>query len=155
MHANYGRRHLLAERAKKNGVMIQFQYTGGLSIGILKGYYLDILPLLEDGSGSANPQGEPVATTFDEGSNNGFTNYNRIVGYSGFGKGFNDIKIQPGINGNISFQFDWSNQDSFIKALEGGFHADIYFWDVPVMVSNNRFYYFSVYVGVLLGKKRN
>ena len=27
IHGNYGRRHLLAERAKKNGVMIQFQYT--------------------------------------------------------------------------------------------------------------------------------
>ncbi|MCB0501274.1 MAG: hypothetical protein KDD32_01220 [Bacteroidetes bacterium] len=152
-HANYGRRHLLAERARKNGVMVQFQYTGGISLGILKGYYLDIIPLQDDGS--VDLDRPPVETGYVEGSDNGFTNFNRIVGYSGFAKGFGDLGFQPGLNANISFQFDWSNQDSFIKALEGGFHADVYFWNVPIMVSNNRFYFMSVYVGILLGKKKN
>ena len=146
-YGNYGRRHLLAERARKNGVMVQFQYTGGVSLGILKAYYLDISPL-------GAPNETPVATKFEEGVDNGFTSYNRIVGYSGFGKGFGDLKFQPGLNANISFQFDWSNQDNFIKALEAGFHADVYFWNVPIMVSNNRFYFISVYVGILLGKKK-
>lgn len=152
-HANYGRRHLLAERARKNGVMIQFQYTGGLSLGILKGYYLDIIPVQDDGSPDFDSP--PVETGYEEGSGNGFTNFNRIIGYSGFGRGFRDLGIQPGLNTNISFQFDWSSQDSFIKALEAGFHADVYFWNVPIMVSNNRFYFMSVYVGIMLGKKKN
>lgn len=153
IHGKYGRRHLLAERDRKNGVMVQLQYTGGVSLGLLKGYYLDIFPLLENG----NPDygAVPVPTKYDEDVDNGFTAYERILGYSGFGKGFGDLKFQPGVNGSLAFQFDWSSQDSFIKALEAGFHADIYFWNVPVMVSQNRFYYLSVYVGILLGKKLN
>lgn len=150
--AKYGRRHLLAERARKNGVMIQFQYAGGLSLGILKGYQLEIYPM-EDGVTLFN---EPTQSTgYDEDVNNGFTDFSRILGASGFGKGFGDLGIQPGLTGNVAFQFDWSNQDSFIKALEAGFNADIYFWNVPIMVSQNRFYYLSVYVGFLLGKKKN
>ncbi len=154
-HGSYGRRHLLAERARKNGVMVQFQYTGGISLGITKGYQLNLYQLRSTNSTIIDRSLPTVATGYEEGVNNGFTDFSRIQGYSGFGKGFNDLGFQPGLNGNISFQFDWSNQDSFIKALEAGFHADIYFWNVPIMVSNNRFYFFSVYVGILLGKKKN
>ena len=152
IHGKYGRRHLLAERAKKNGVMIQFQYTGGISLGLLKAYYLEVYP---EEDGVIQFDQAPVSTKYEEGVDNGFTEYNRILGYSGFGKGFGDIKFQPGVTGQVAFQFDWSNQDSFIKALEAGFSADIYFWEVPIMISQNRFYFLNVYIGILLGKKKN
>jgi len=150
---SYGRKHLLAERAKKNGVMIQLQYTGGVSLGLLKAYYVDVFPVMENGT--PDFLAKPIPTKFEEGVDNGFTTYERILGYSGFGKGFGDIKFQPGLNGTLAFQFDWSSQDSFVKALEAGFHADIYFWNTPIMVSQNRFYFLSVYVGIMLGKKLN
>ncbi|MCP4125141.1 MAG: hypothetical protein GY751_25690 [Bacteroidetes bacterium] len=76
IQGSYGRRHLLAERARKNGVMIQLQYTGGISLGVLKAYYLDIFPLLENGSPDFT--GETVETKFEENSENGFTTYERI-----------------------------------------------------------------------------
>jgi hypothetical protein len=152
IHGNYGRRHLLAERAKKNGVMIQLQYTGGVSIGILKGYQLEVYQEIDDVIQGDLPT---ITTGYVKGVDIGFTSIERIKGYSGFGKGFGDLGIQPGVNGNLAFQFDWSNQDNFVKALELGFHADIYFWDVPIMVAENRPYFFSVYAGIALGKKMN
>ena len=152
IHGKYGRKHLLAERAKKNGVMIQFQYTGGISLGLLKAYYLEVYGLEDDVITFDEPT---VSTKYVDGVDNGFTNFSRILGYSGFGKGFGDIKFRPGLTGAVAFQFDWSNQDSFIKALEAGFAADIFFGEVPVMVSQNRFYYLNVYVGIMLGKKKN
>ena len=85
-----------------------------------------------------------VTTGYTEGLDNGFTAIERIKGYAGLGKGFGDLGFRPGVNGNIAFQFDWSNQDNFVKALELGFHADIYFSKVPIMVAQNRFYFFSV-----------
>lgn len=152
LHARYGRRHLLAERARKNGVMVHLQYSGGVTLGITKGYQLEVLPL---SNGLPDPQANPITTGYIEGVDNGFTDYNRILGYSGFGKGFNDLGFQPGLNGNFAFQFDWSNRSSFIKALEAGFQVDLFFKDAPIMVTDNRFYFLSVYLGIVLGKKLN
>ncbi len=152
LHGRYGRRHLVAERARRNGVMIQFQYTGGVSLGFLKAYYLEVYDREGDRILYDEP---PVTTRYIKGVDNGFTDYGRILGHSGFGKGFENLKFQPGLSGSVAMQFDWSSEDSFIKALETGFNADVYFWKVPIMVSQNRFYFLSVHLGIILGKKKN
>lgn len=142
-----GQRHLLAEQAKKNGVLINFQYLGGISLGILKPYFIDVY---SDPEGLAtesityNPDNPDIR----------FLDISQIAGGSGFGKGW-QFKFRPGLHFQTGFQFDWSSQEDFIKAVEIGFSYDEYFKDVPLMaIVENKARFFNLYMGIQLGKKK-
>lgn len=149
IHVGVGQRIMLAEKARKHGVMIFFQYAGGFSLGILKPYSLRVY----QGIDSVFTVNDLVDITYDPNVNNGFLDYNRIIGGSGFGKGWK-LKFRPGIHVKIGFSFDWAKNESFIKALEIGAACDFYFSDVPIMVQNNKFMFPSVYVGFSMGKRK-
>jgi len=149
MHLSAGQKHLLVEKARRNGVMLYLQYVGGLTLGLLKPYYLEVCP-------------ESGECTFDnlqtvryiEGNENGFLNISRIVGGAGFGKGWGELKFRPALQAKFSFLFDWSKDDQFIKAIEIGAGIDGYFSKVPIMVQDNKAYFINLYVGITMGKKK-
>lgn len=150
IHVNVGQRILLAEKARKHGVMVFFHYAGGFSLGILKPYSLRVY----QGIDSVFTVQDLVDVTYDpDNPGNGFLDYNRIIGGSGFGKGWK-LKFRPGIHIKTGFSFDWAKNEGFIKALEIGASADFYFSDVPIMVQNNKFMFPSVYVGFAMGKRK-
>lgn len=145
IHAAMGQKFLLAEKARKNGVMINYFYTGGISLGLLKPYYLRIC------ADTRCSQLEVV--TYDPDTDNKFLDYNFIYGGAGFGTGW-ALKFRPGLHAKTGLQFDWSSQDNFIKAVEVGLSSDFYFTKVPIMVTDeNKFLFFNAYVGVTLGRK--
>ena len=53
----------------------------------------------------------------------------------------------------IGMDFDFGKNESFIKTLEIGIASDFYYKKVPVMVDKNKFFYPSVYVGFMMGKR--
>lgn len=147
LHFAAGQRHLLAEQARKNGVLINFQYLGGFTLGILKPYYIDVFV-------------DPVGLETESISYNKldpdprFLNVFDIAGGSGFGSGWK-LKFRPGLHFKTGLQFDWSAQDDFIKAVEVGFSYDEYFTDVPLMLLvENKARFFNLYLGISLGKKK-
>lgn len=146
LHFAMGQKFLLAEKARRNGVMINYYYAGGVTLGMLKPYYLRVC-------------GDDQCTfydvvTYDEGVNNRFTNYDYIIGGAGFGVGWK-MKFRPGLNAKTGFQFDWSSQDNMIKAVDIGVSVDSYFSKVPIMISDkNKFLFVNAYVGISLGKKK-
>lgn len=169
-HFTYGNKYMLAEQARRNGVMINFVYNVGLSLGVTKGYFMDVCTDYEITPDNFLICNELVSTGYDRNNpNNGFMNniYNNFVspdrplalGYSGFGKGWNRLGFYPGLYGKIGMQFDWSNRTNFIKAIEVGASVDVFIKDVPIMVEtettkNNRFYYPSLFIGMQLGKRK-
>jgi hypothetical protein len=50
--------------------------------------------------------------------------------------------------------FDFGKNESVIKSLEIGVTSDFYYKKVPVMVAENKFLYPGVYVGFLMGKRK-
>jgi hypothetical protein len=145
LHGAIGQKFLIAERARRNGIMINYHYAAGVSLGILKPYFLRVC---------ANVNcSELEVVTYEPGSDNYFLDYNFIYGGAGFGTGWR-LGFRPGLHAKTGFQFDWSSQDDFIKAIEVGISADGYFGKVPIMVTeDNKFLFFNAYVGFAFGKK--
>lgn len=146
VHLAMGQKFLLAEKARRNGVMIHYYYSGGVTLGLLKPYFLRVC---------ADEQCTYYdVVTYEEGVDNRFTNYDYIIGGAGFGVGWK-LKFRPGLHTKTGFQFDWSSQDNVIKAVDIGISADGYFNKVPIMVSDkNKFLFLNAYVGISIGKKK-
>ncbi|MBK9791874.1 MAG: hypothetical protein IPP60_01885 [Sphingobacteriales bacterium] len=54
----------------------------------------------------------------------------------------------------VGMEFDFGKNESIVKTLEVGVASDFYYKKVPVMVQSNKFLYPSVYVGFLMGKRK-
>ncbi len=159
-HFLYGNKYMLAEQAKRNGVMINLLYAVGPSLGITKGYFMEVCTE----TGENNSCIESQAVGYDENDlGNGFLT-GPYIGYAGFGEGWSRLGAYPGVHVKLAFQFDWSNKDDFIKAVEVGASLDMFYKEVPILVdrnrftgesiNNNRFYFPNVYIAMQLGKRK-
>jgi hypothetical protein len=161
LYAGVGQKFLLAEKGKKHGVQIFFKYAAGFSLAILKPYYLkvvDTTSLTYDPTSQQYYFSNTLDVGYNQGSNELFLNQTKygdgtVVGASGFGKGWK-LKALPGLHVEVGMEFDWAKNEGLIKALEVGVAADFYYKKVPVMIQNNKFLYPSVYVGFMLGKRK-
>lgn len=146
LHGAIGQKFLLAERARRNGIMINYYYAAGVTLGILKPYFVRVC---------ANVQCSQLeVVTYDPEVNNRFLDYDFILGGAGFGTGWR-LGFRPGLHAKTGIQFDWSSQDDVIKSVEVGLSADGYFGRVPIMVTeDNKFLFFNAYVGFAFGKKK-
>jgi hypothetical protein len=148
LHAYYGRRIILGEKAEKSGIEVNFVYQGGISLGISKPYYLDVVELDDAGKYVIKQ------IRYSEGTHEQFMNVNTILGSSGFNKGFGQISLYPGVTGKAGFNFDWANYSNVVRALEVGVSLDLYYRNIPIMVSEtNRPYFFYFYLGIQFGKR--
>lgn len=155
LYGGVGQKFLLAEKGKRHGVQIFFKYAAGFSLAILKPYYLKVV---DTTSIQNNTFSQTVDIGYVEGGNNelflGNSRYgNIIVGASGFRKGWK-LSALPGLHTEIGMEFDFGKNDQIIKALEIGVAADFYYKKVPVMIQDNTFLYPSVYVGFMLGQRK-
>jgi len=131
LRAGYGVKRYYSEKAKRKGVAIGLNYEGGVTLGLLKPYYLDI---------QQNDVGQPdiVPTRperFDPLNPCSFLDpLSGIYGSSGFFKGLGEIKPLPGIHGKVGVHFDWGAFDEFVKAIEVGVSADVFIRRAPIMI---------------------
>ncbi len=159
LYAGVGQKFLVAEKGKRHGVQLFLKYAGGISIGILKPYLLNIASI-DTSSGFYTITGVNVqydSKNLDNGFLNAYpfptiNNGKIIAGASGFSKGWN-LKFLPALHLEVGMDFDFGKNESFIKTLEIGIASDFYYKKVPVMVDKNKFFYPSVYVGFMMGKR--
>jgi hypothetical protein len=77
------------------------------------------------------------------------------VSGGGLTKGWNQIKITPGIYTKASLRFDYGKYNEQLSALEVGLMAEMYSKAVPQLVYTKPSQYFiSVYVAILFGKRK-
>ena len=150
LRAGYGFRKNIADKAEKNGVRFSMTYLGGVSLGLLKPYYLVLV--------YPNPNNETdpkyVNQKYSDKNEDAFLDRFRIAGASGFKYGLTEIEPLPGIYGKFGLNFDWAGKEEFVKSLEAGIQMDIYYKKVPIMVSDdNKFYYIAAYVSFQFGKR--
>ncbi len=153
LRAGYGFRKNIADKAEKNGIRFSITYLAGFTLGILKPYYLDLAYQVDDN--------DPNYLTFiivrqkySEENHDTYMDRYLIAGASGFKYGLTEMNVIPGIYGKFGFNFDWAGKEEFVKMLEGGVQADIYYKKVPIMVSDdNRFYFIGAYLSFQFGKR--
>ncbi|MBN8836359.1 MAG: hypothetical protein J0I09_03820 [Sphingobacteriia bacterium] len=140
------RQLLLGGKGNKNGVAVSFIYGGGLSLGMLKPYYLEV----QDPT-----TGQITDVKYDGKNDTTFLNPNVINGASGFGKGFGEIKYVPGALVRTALRFEYGRYNEVVSALEVGINAEYYTQDMQILAYNNPTkLFFNAYVALVFGKRK-
>jgi hypothetical protein len=144
-----GEQRIIGGKANKNGVNVSAIYAGGISLGLLKPYFIDI--------SANNNSGERKKVTFNDVYNdtsNSFANYH-IDGASGITYGWSKLQLQPGAHAKLAMRFDYGRFNEMITAIEAGVNAEYYFKDVQQLVlQNNKKFFFNGYVTILFGRRK-
>ena len=134
---------LLGNKSNKNGVAITANYGGGVAIGLLRPYYVQI----QDGNQITYVKyNSPDSAAFLGG---------RIIGGPTTGKGWNELTVVPGLYAKAAVRFDYGSYNEVISAIEVGITADFYSKKIPQIVYNpEKQFFFSGYVAILFGKRK-
>ncbi|SKA40127.1 hypothetical protein SAMN04488128_105125 [Chitinophaga eiseniae] len=142
-----GQRYLIGGKANKNGVEVDAIYYGGLTLGLLKPYYVNVKS--QDG-----PERE---VKYDPNNpDNNFLKEDKIIGAAGFGKGWSDLNFVPGLHARAGLRFDWAHFNEIVSALEVGVNAEVYSKKIQIMAEQkDKQFFFNAYVSLQFGKRWN
>lgn len=144
-----GQKKLIGGKGNKNGVEVNAVYYGGVSFGLVKPYYLDLM------TDAGNPN-DRRTVKYSEAIHDDFLNHDLIYGAGGFTKGWSEVSVNPGLHAKVGFRFDWARFNDVISALEVGINAEYYTKKVQIMVERDpKSFFFNAYVGLQLGKRWN
>ncbi len=136
----YGQNRLIAGKPESGTVAIHWTNVVGVSLGLVKPYYLDI----------ANVGNVKYADSIEA----YFINPGYISGSAGFSKGINEIKIKPGLYFKSGLIFDFANARRFVSAIELGANAEVYFQKISQMVRQDpKQAFFNAYIAIHLGRR--
>lgn len=144
LHAGFGFQKIHYSRDGKKTVQIRSFISGGLSIGILKPVYLEIIDsiTIEDtyySSQKYNPNRH---------------NVNNILGRSSFIKGIEESKLWPGAYLKAGIGFEYGENKESIKQLDTGIIIDAYTKAVPIMaVYKNNPIFVGLFLRIAYGKR--
>lgn len=143
--ASIGQQILIGGKGNKNGVAVTAVYAGGLTLGMLKPYYLDITNAIS-GAGNQQTYAQFVSdsTTGDE-----------ITGAAGFLIGWDELKLVPGLNARQGMRFDYGRLNQTVAAIEVGLTEEYFTSRMPIMwhTAGSQFF-FNAYVAILFGNRK-
>ncbi len=140
-----GEQRLIGGKGNKNGVAVTALYTGGISIGMLKPYYVDVV--------KHNNTQESSRMTFDQLAKD--TTVYEVQGASGFTVGWGHLKIKPGLNAKGAMRFDYGRLNQTVTAIEVGLTGEYYFSKIPqVMLVPQKNFFFNAYVQIMFGSRK-
>ena len=140
-----GDQYLIGGKGNKSGVAVSAIYGGGLSLGLLKPYYLQVVNPLTGELTDIKYTDDPTT----------FMNTTDIIGASAFGTGFNQIKIKPGIQLRSALRFDYGRYNETLSAIEVGVNFEYYLDAIPVMVDIPAHHAFvNAFIGIEFGKRK-
>ncbi len=134
---------LLGNKSNKNGVAITANYGGGVSLGLLRPYYVQV------------QKGNGIEYVKYNSADSSLFLSSPIYGGPGMGKGWNEMTVSPGLYAKTSVRFDYGAYNEVISAIEVGVTAEYYSKKIPQMVYNpQKQFFFGGYVAVLFGKRK-
>lgn len=127
-------------KANRNGVSVAGILGGGLSVGLMKPYYVNVTNVRKEFKST-------FPTIVD-------SNY-AIIGAAGFFNGWKEVKINPGVHAKAALRFDYGRFNESISALEVGLATEFFAKKVPQLtyVPQKQFF-FSAYISFLFGRRK-
>ena len=148
LKAGYLQNQLIGGKGNKNGVAVSALYGGGITLGLIKPYYIKI----------KDPQDPQSSNLIDIKYNNNdsiFLDPNSIRGASGFTMGFGEVKIKPGAFAKAALRFDYGRYNEVVSALEVGVNVEMYGSKISQMLLNkDKQLFFNVYAAIAFGKRK-
>jgi hypothetical protein len=141
----YGQQRLIGGKGSKNGVATSLIYGGGLAIGILKPYFLDV----------QDPLTLETKTIRFKDDEQLFLDQTRIIGSAGIFKGIGYSKFIPGFHGKAALRFDYGRYNEMVSAIEAGINVEYYTKPIEHMAYNKYHkLFFNAYVALVFGKRK-
>lgn len=138
-----GQQVILGQKGNKNGVAVTGIYDGGLSLGFLRPYYIEV----QDSTGRGRQIKYDDDTSLFVGG--------PIIGGAGFGKGWGEIKVKPGAYVRTALRFDFGRYNEMVQGLEVGLIVEAYASKIPIMLFNKeRQVFFQGYISLVFGRRR-
>ena len=140
-----GQQRLLGQKGNKNGVAVSLLYQGGLSLGLLKPYYVEV----EDPNG-------PNTILIKYSSKDSILFLGpAIMGAGGFWRGWNELKIKPGGFVKTSLRFDYGRFNEVVSALDVGCSAEYFAGNIPIMaLQKNKSLFFQAHIALVFGRRK-
>ncbi len=141
---------LLGNKSNKNGVAVTGNFGGGVSLGLLRPYYIEITDTTT-GNRRAIKYDSPDSSTFVS----SYMNQYLLASGSGFGKGWGEIKVRPGLYTKAALRFDYGRYNEVVSAIEVGLSAEYYFSKIPQLVYTKQQQLFvNMYFAMQFGRRR-
>ena len=141
----YGGKRILFEQTRAQGIEINFIWSIGVSLALLKPVHLKIKQFNENLS-----KFETIEERYDP----AIHHPENIFGRSSWFKGVGDMKLSPGLFMKYGFFFDLSAKKATIWGVEIGAMLDMYPQRLEIMhQANNHFIFPSLYANVMFGRK--
>jgi hypothetical protein len=140
----FGQQYIFGQKGNKNGVAVTGIYNVGLSIGLLRPYYLTIDDV--DGERTIKYSVEDSAIFLDRSA---------IISGGGFGKGWSEIKVKPGVFAKAGMRFDYGRFNESVSGLEIGMSLEAYASKIPLIVKQkDKRLFFQGYIAILFGRRK-
>ena len=143
----YAQQQVIGNKGNKNGVAVSAIYGGGFSAALLKPYYLKVA---DANSNYVND------VKYDNTNEDIFLdNQSQVLGSSGFGKGFGEMKFTPGAFVKTALRFDYGRYNELVSAIEVGLNVEVYTKKLPVMlITKERQLFFNAYAAIAFGRRK-
>lgn len=137
-----GQQRIIGGKGNKNGVAVMAVYTGGVSVGLQKPYFVDVT----DGTNQRYRKTYPEIID---------SNY-KEQGGSGFTVGWDKVQPKYGLTAKGALRFDYGRFNETVSAIEVGLNAEFYFSKVAQMAYNpEKNFFFNAYISLLLGRRKS
>lgn len=142
----YGYRKVIANKSEHSGVKLALTYMGGVSLGALKPYYLDLF--------YPNDNGFIVISKRYSEEDPDFLDKNKIIESTGFSKGFSKMTFAPGLTAKLGLNFDFARKNTLITSIEVGSQIDVFYKKLDIYVGDrNKPYILNLYLSMQIGKR--
>lgn len=143
---------LLGNKSNKNGVSITGNFGGGISLGLLRPYFLDVYDTTKSPIVRKSIRYESADSTLF--SSNSELYYLQATGPN-FGKGWGDLKLTPGAYAKAAIRFDYGRYNETVSAIEVGLTAELYAKKIPQLVfTKPQQLFVNAYVSIMFGKRK-
>lgn len=121
-----GQKIYISERSSTQGISLAFSYQVGLSLGLLKPYYLELIYRTDSSFRTAL---EP----YSQQNKDIFLSPNSIIGAGGFRFGWDELQVRTGAFAKGALWLELGADDNMFAALELGGVIDAYPKRLPIL----------------------
>lgn len=150
LQLGYGREQMILPRVLDGNISVAFSYSGGLSLAMLKPYYLKLIHIDYFPTEHAWVEEEKYSSSNEV----LFLKQDQVLGASSWSKGLSEIKYVPGVFIDGALTLEPARGKTFIQTISLGGQFSIYTKALPIMAERKAFaWQGALYVGLMLGKR--
>lgn len=147
----FGQQYIFGQKGNKNGVAVIGLVQGGLALGLLKPYYI-----------ISRSSGSEVTIKYSGKDSILFLTPDYNNSGAGFTKGWNELKLKPGLFVKTALRFDFGRFNETVQAIEIGASVEGYSSKIEIMapLSTNknasapRQVFYQAHIAFVFGRRK-